>query len=458
MSATQSGIPFSEEAEKSVISRLLTGGAKLAAEVVGTLLEPEHFYMPASKILYGAIYDAYYSDEPIEPLAIGETCAKRLSKLWSVDESQAVVRVRQLSQAQQFGGNVIDHAKVIKRHYDYRLLLELSRALQEEVGDETRTPEDIAGRASQTALKIATSTLHTHEIISIGDLGRNYVRQARILAQAKAEGRELGAYTGLGFIDTFTRGLQPGELLIAGGEPGVGKSAVWWRAALGFSERQAAKPPEEQIGTFVLSLEMSEPPSNQRIASTVTGIDGGRLREGDIEEDHMRRIIYEWGRRKDLPLWFNFASMIRAGQMRALVAEAIRVHNVGLVIIDHFRYFDMDKRLENRNDEDEEKARFLANAIAKELNVAVVCIAHTTKGIENQPDRRPNLSHLRGSGQVAAHADYVSFVYRPYAYATDEQKLTINETDAEMIWRKNRHGLDGIAPFFFEPSTMTIRD
>lgn len=453
-------VPYSEEAEKSVLARMLSGGPKLTGQVIGTLLEPEHFYLPASKVLAGAIYDAYYADEPIEPLSIGEVAAKRLAKIWQVDESQSVVRVRQLAQSQQYTGNVIDHAKVVKRHCDFRLLLDLSQAIQMEVAEETHHPEEVAGRASQRAMQIATNTLLTHEITSFADLGRNYVRQARMLAQAKAEGIELGAYFGLDFIDRYTRGLQPSELMIASGEPGVGKSAVWWKAGLGFAERQATRQlqqGEEPIGTLVLSLEMSEPPSNQRIASTLTSIDGSLLREGDITEAMMKTIIYEWGRRKDLPLWFNFASMMRAGQMRALVAEAIRRHNVGLVIIDHFRYFDMDRRANNQVEEDEEKARFLKEAIAKELNVAVICLAHTTKGIENQPDRRPNLSHLRGSGQVAAHADFVNFVYRPYAYATDEQKLTLNETDAELIWKKNRHGLDGIAPFFFEPSTMTIQ-
>jgi replicative DNA helicase len=454
------GVPYSEEAEKSVIARMLTGGSKLTGEVIGTLLEPEHFYLPASKVLAAAIYDAYYGDEPIEPLSIGEVAAKRLAKVWKVDESECVVRVRQIAQNRQYTGNPIDHARVVKRHADFRLLLDLAHKIQEEVGEEESSPEEVAGRASQRATQIATNTLLTHEIVSFADLGRNYVRQAKALAKAKEEGLELGAYFGLDFIDKYTRGLQPTELLIASGEPGVGKSAIWWKAALGFATRQATRrlrPGETPIGTLVLSLEMAEPPSNQRIASTLTGIDGSVLREGELDENHLRSIIYEWGRRKDLPLWFNFASMMRAGQIRALVAEAIRRHNVGLIVIDHFRYFDMDRRMENQTQEDEEKARFLKEAIAKELNVAVICLAHTTKGIENQPDRRPNLSHLRGSGQVAAHADFVNFVYRPYAYATDEQKLTLNETDAELIWKKNRHGLDGIAPFFFEPSTMSIR-
>jgi replicative DNA helicase len=434
-------------------------GPKVAGEVIETKLEPTHFYMPAHQVMYAAIFDAYYADEPVEPLAIGDTCAKRLAKVLSCDEQDAIVRVRELATGQTFTGSIIDHAKVVKKKWDLRQILALSTSMQEMVAAELKLPEEIAGIASQEAMKIATNTLLTHELIDFGELGRRFVRRARLLKEARERGVELGAYVGLDFIDKYTRGIQPTELVIAGGEPGVGKSFVWWKAGMGFAERQMQRPPDQRLGTFILSLEMSEPPSSDRIASSLAAIEGGRLREGDIDEAMMRSIIYEWGRRKDIPLVFNFTSMLRASQMRALVVEAIRKYNVGLVVIDHFRYFDMDKRRENQVQEDEEKARFLKESIAKDLNVAVVCLAHTTKGIENQPDRRPTLSHLRGSGQVAAHADFVNFMYRPYSYATDEQKALgeITETDAEMIWKKNRHGLDGIAPFHFEPSIGSIR-
>jgi replicative DNA helicase len=452
-------LPHSLEAERAVIGRIMASGHKIAGEVIGTKLEPDHFYIPAHKVIYSAIYDAYYADEPVEPLAIGDGCAKRLAKVWSCDEQDAVVRVRELATGQTFTGSIIDHAKVVKKKWDLRRILELAAHMQEEVAAEAKSPEEIAGAASQNAMRIATSTLLTHELIEFGDLGRRFIARAKLLRKAREEGVELGAYTGLKFIDQYTRGIQPTELVIGGGEPGVGKSAIWWKAAMGFAERQMSKPPDQRIAAFILSLEMSEPPSSDRIAASVASLDGGRLREGDIDERMMQAIIYEWGRRKDIPLIFNFTSMLRASQMRALIVEAIRKYNVGFVVIDHFRYFDLDERIPSQIQEDEEKARFLKESIAKDLNVAVVCLAHTTKGIENQPDRRPNLSHLRGSGQVAAHADFVNFMYRPYTYATDEQKAhgEITETDAELIWRKNRHGLDGIAPFHFEPSIMAIR-
>lgn len=451
--------PNSPDAERAVIGRIMASGPKLAGQVVGTLLEPTHIYNPGLRIVYEAIYEAYYADEPMDALTIGEQKAKSLAKLWDCDEGVAITRVRELADRQQFSGNVIDHARVIKKHSDYRLLLGLAASIQESVAQEDHEPEELAGIASQKAMRIATNTLLTQEITSFGDLGRDFINELRQMVQARKDGVELGAKFGLPFLDSYMRGLQPTELWVFGGEPGAGKSAVAWIAAQNFAQRQMKQPEEKRIGTFVLSLEMGDLPSKIRVAQMLTGIDSGKMREGDVSEHDIAQIINEWGRRANLPYYFNFTSTLRASQLRAICVEAIRRHNVGLVVIDHFKYFDMDQRYEKSIEEDEAKARFLKESIAKDLNLAVICLAHTTKGFEYNTDKRPTLSNLRGSGQVAAHADYVSFVHRPYKYASDEDKAdgTVRETDAEMIWAKNRHGVDGVAEFYFEPARMRVR-
>jgi replicative DNA helicase len=449
-------LPHSAEAERSVLGQMLAD-SKLIGEVLGTKLSHNDFYIPAHKLIFEAIGIAYYADDPTDPLSIGETIAMKLGTLWSCTENDAIVRVRDLAIGQSFTGSVIDHARVVKKHSDMRALVDLAKSVEKAVEEEQKSPEEIAGLASHNAMRIATSTLLTHDLHSFGDLGRRYITDLKTLVAAHAQGIELGAKFGLDFIDKYTRGLQPTELFFGAGEPGVGKSSVFWTAGLKFAERQMKKHPDERIGTLVLSLEMGEGPSNIRIAQQLARINGGKLREGDVSQADIQAITLEWGKRKDLPIYFNFTSALRVSQMRTLIVEAIRRYNVGLVVIDHFRHFDMDERYQSKTEEDEDKVKALSQ-MCKDLNIAVICIAHTTKGVENTPDGRPHLSHLRGSGQIAAEADFVAFVYRPYTYADDEQKLSgaVTETMAELIFRKNRHGLDGIVPFHMKLDTMEI--
>lgn len=456
MTAIGPAIPFNEDVEASVIGNMLAR-PKVAGEVIGTLLEPEHFYSAPLRALYHEIAAAYYADDPIDPFSIGELCSKTLARSWGCDEAEAVRRVQQLA-AGQTGREAVPHARLVRRDADYRALLDLAAQIERSVGNELEGPDEVASMASQTAMQIATGSLLTNEIISFAELGRRWVAKQRKVMAARAAGMELGAYFGLQFLDGYLRGAKPTELIILAGEPGAGKSAVAWKAAVNFASRMLDRPADRRVGTLVLSLEMGEEASSDRLAQGVAGMDGGKIREGRTDEDDLKTIIREWGDRKELPLHFNFTSTLKAGQMRALIIEAIRKHNVGLVVIDHMRYFDMDGRFQSKIEEEEEKARFLSNHIAKDLNVVVIVLAHTTKAIESTEDRRPRLSHLRGSGQVAAHADFVGFVYRPYNHARpiEIENGDVKRTDAELIWAKNRHAPDATAEFYFDPSTMTI--
>jgi replicative DNA helicase len=448
--------PHNPEVEAALVGRLLREPA-LTGEVVGTLLEPQHFRAAASRTLYAAIVEQFFADEPVEPLVIGELNAKTLSTLWHVDERTAVARVIELADRAQ--GSPLEAAKLVKRDADYRALLQIADNVRDRVQVEQDSPEEIAGIMGQAALQVASSGIQSQEIVSFADAGRAFVRDIRVAQAARQAGVELGAYFGLHAIDAYVRGLRPTELLIGGGEPGVGKSAVWWRAGLSFAERQAKRPPERQVGTMIVSLEMGPTPSNARFASMLGRVSGIDIREGTLSARDLQKIIDAWRQHTEVPLWLNYAPTLRASQLRALVSEAIRRHNVGLVILDHFRMWDLDVRLPNKIDEDEEKVRFLKEQIASSLNVAVVCLAHTRKP-DPGSNGRPRMADLRGSYQVAAHSDLVSFIYRPAMYATraDIEKGEIRDTDAEMIWAKNRHGTLGAPKFFFDAERMFVAD
>lgn len=453
-------LPHSRDAEISVVGRCLADPS-IVPEVMA-VVQPEHFYVGATKLVFETIVEQHYADAPTDPLTVSERVGKRLANGWNIPEEEAQRRVQQWA-ADPPPGNLLDHAKLVKSHSDYRGLLKIADMLRAEVATEEKTPEQIAGIASQAATAVATSnTAIGEELVSFGDSGREFIRHLKVEMAAVQQGVEMGVYFGMPFLDNWTRGLRPGELLIGAGEPGVGKSMVFWRGAQLFAERQALKvargqiaPGEKPIGTLVVSAEMSDRESNARLATALTGLDGGQIREAKIATGEFERIVAEWGKRKDIPLWFNYRSHLRLSQLKALVTEAIRQHNVGLVVVDHFRHLDSDRRVDDPNERDEIRARFLKEQIAKDLNVAVVCIAHSAKMREG---RRPILSDLRGSGQIAAAADIVGFVYRPYIYASEKAKDAgeVSPHEAEFIYAKNRNGPEGIADFTFDPSTVTV--
>jgi replicative DNA helicase len=311
-------------------------------------------------------------------------------------------------------------------------------------------------------MKIATDRLVDDVSLSYAQLGQRWVRKQQQNIAAAERGIRLGAYFGYHFIDDFIKGLRPTELLIAGGEPGMGKSAVWWKAGERFAMSEMTNPSGadgQPLGTLIVSAEMGEEPSSDRLAQSVGLIEGEKLREGTITRDELFSVAKQWAGQRDLPLYVNHSSILRESQLRAIVVENVRQNNIGLVVVDHFRKIRPDDKTLKGNEADDQIVAFLKSGLATDLNVAVICIAHTVKSIE-RADKRPRMSDLRGSGMIAADADFVGFVYRPWVYASESQKSRneVTVTDAEMIWEKARHAAGGTGEFQMNLSTMKIYD
>lgn len=450
---------FNREAEWSVIAQMLTQPNAIP-ECIGIQMAVEDFFQPDCRLIFEGAVEAYYAGDKVDPVLIGDRLRAPLSRQWGVPEGDIPQKLYEQASGRAGRHALIDHGKIVRRHADERRLVAVMDQARAAIAEGEMTPEEVSDFLGSEATKVATGTTTRGEILSMAQVGSEYMKYLRRLKLAKDQGIELAAYFGLRFVDNLTKGLAPGELMFVGGEPGVGKSAITWEFVHGFGKRQVAKPPDRHIGALVLCMEMGLIGSSARLASTMSGVPGDKLREGVLVEDELALIARKWKHEEGLPIFWNFASNFRMSQMRALVVESIRRHNVGLIVVDHFRMFDPDRRINNPNQEDEAKARFLKEDIAKDLNVAVVCLAHTTKLKREFSDGRPHLADLRGSGQVAAHADVVAFMYRPWMYATDNEKSEgiYGETDAELLFRKNRNGSLGTSEFDFNPATMTITD
>ena len=449
----------SPAAEWAVVSSMITDPATIG-EVVGTQLAAEDFIRTDARVLYEATVENYFADLPVEALTIAEKTRIVLAKLWEVQEPAVADTLLSRLDERDYGGTVIEHAAIVKRHGTARQLLNVADRARTSLGEGKLSPEEIASNLSTEALAVTSGSVRRTELLDWMATGTEYVKYLARLRLAKEKGIELAVYTGIEAIDNYTKGVSPGELCFLVGSAGSGKSTVAWRAAEGFAARQMFKIAPHRIGTLVVSMEMGNISSTGRLVQSITEIDGTRLREGDISDQEYKQVLREWKARDGLPIYFNYSSNFRLSQLRALIVEGIRRYNVGFVVLDHFRQIDTDKYIRDANDRDEAKVRFLKENLAKDLGIAVLCIAHTIKiqRTREGASARPVMDDLRGSGTIGANADFVGFLYRPGVNLDEEEKmaLSIQDTDAELIWRKARHTEHGTAYLGIDHSRMLI--
>jgi replicative DNA helicase len=449
---------FSEDAERIMLANALADRRVIGAAMTSHDLQPDDFYFPAYRYLWQTLVEAYVTDDPTDAMTLGSLTSVMLSKIWHCPEVEAATRVRDLPTTLSPSPRSAEvHSLIVRRKSDLRSIAALLQGANEGMRGDDPDPTVLASELAKDAAQIAMGT-HRTEVEPFGDLGRDFVSELRLLRAARAAGIMVGVQTGLTAVDAWTNGIKPGELMILAGGAGVGKSALAWKLGLNFAEAQGKRPEGKQVATLVANLEMSRMQGASRWAQALTAIEGRKLRDGSLDDEDMKRIVKNWGERKDIPLFVASPTNPKASQVRATVSESVRKHNVGFVIIDHFREFRMDSRMPgmNVNEVDEEKVSFLVNDIAKEFNVAVVCLAHTRK--VDDPSGKPRMADLRGSGQMAAVAHMVTFLYRPSQFASEQDILSgrVSETEAHLIWEKNRNGPTGTSTFFFDPERMVV--
>lgn len=249
---------------------------------------------------------------------------------------------------------------------------------------------------------------------------------------AAYEGEKTSAVmTGISALDAIVGGFNPGELIILGGRPSMGKTALALSIAL-----NAARAGD---GVAIVSLEMTPDAMALRALSEATAQAGHassykQLRRGEIAEsqfDALRSVAQSVA---DLPIMFLERKF---SDLDALIAGCRQIKRgmgdgLKLLIVDYMQL--IEARGENRTQEISRISRAL-KALAGALNVPVIALSQLSRAVESRDDKRPMLSDLRESGQIEQDADAVLFCYR-HEYYVERAKPGDDDLDKLEKWRE----------------------
>jgi replicative DNA helicase len=88
----------------------------------------------------------------------------------------------------------------------------------------------------------------------------------------------------------------------------------------------------------------------------------------------------------------------------------------------------------------------------------VVAISQLSRVVEATGTRRPQLSHLRESGELEQVSDLVLFIYREEYYDAAKARAEDKEHTAEIRIAKHRNGPVGDLELFFNKEHGRFRD
>ena len=272
-------------------------------------------------------------------------------------------------------------------------------------------------------------------------------------------------------LDGLLGPLKPKQLVIGAGRPGMGKTALALSYAIGAAMNGH--------GVLFVSLEMSSTELAARMAADMCfdgerGIPFSAIRDGTLGEGQYRKVTEAGVRMSRLPFQVIDAGSLTTGRLAMLVRRHARRmkakgHKLELVIIDYLQLLSPDSKGRSNYEAVSEVSRSL-KALAKDNGLAVFALAQLSREVEKRPDKRPQLSDLRDSGQIEQDADAVLFLLRQEYYLRQEEPDQLDPKRAdwqhalakfqgqiEFILAKRRNGVTGNAPGEFHGGYQAVR-
>jgi replicative DNA helicase len=409
--------PFSVEAEQSVLGSVLIDPECITGLI--EIISASDFYIPEHGEIFDAMCELFNKNRNIDIVTLINMLTER--GVYSAEECKKYVGV--IADVVPSAANVKDYARIVHDKAVLRALIDASEEITENAYSARGEVKYILDDAEQKIFNLSR-TSDTKGFVSIREAlvdAFNQLDKVRKDPDAAA-----GIKTGYEDLDRCIVGLTPGDMVIIGARPGMGKTSFAMNIAT-----NVAKSTKKTVCVF--SLEMTTAQLASRILASEALVDSYSMRSGKIsgsDYDHLAKAAAELS---SCDIQIDDTAAITVTQIKAKLR---RMKNLGLVIIDYLQLMQGDKKAENRVNEVGEVSRGL-KLLAKDLAVPVICCAQLSRPPKTNENARPGLSDLRESGQIEQDADIVMFLHGDYS------KADAQSSEATLIIAKNRHGSAG---------------
>ena len=466
-----SDMPHNEKVEQALLAELLVDNEKVPK--VADLVRGEHFYDPLHAKIYEAITTIVERGGEANPTTLWGLLRRDPDAANAPGGVDAYIAKLYESCAY---GDVKGYAKALIELAQRRTIIELGKRMIEDAQEVQvgRTSGDIIDGIEATLMQMDDGAPRAQPLVSI----RSAVEEAIKAAEdARRSGTALtGVTTGLRDLDYKLGGLQPGELIVLGARPSMGKSDLAINIAVNAG---VAKENGQHGGAVSLffSQEMVSRQIGARYLARRAGVSTDRQRRGEVSDADFIAFSQSI---PSFPLHVDSTARVTPSYVMRRARRAQQKHGLGIIIIDHLNIMGAPDGYRSQGETAiiTEITREL-KGVATSLNVPVVLLSQLSRQVEMREDKRPTLSDLRQSGSIEQDADTVMFLYREeYYLSRSEPGRRPEESDdkfndryqawdlrrkeaanlAEVIIAKQRMGSVGTVTLHYDGSKSAFSD
>lgn len=438
--AREGRIPHDVDAEKNVLATIFYDPNTY--DSVAVHLQPDDFFSSGNRLIFEAMGELSATSTVISRSSVAEFLNKE-------GRLQAVGGVSYISDLVDYEGSAAALKYTVDTVKKVALKRKLMEAAQTIVQDSMTPQGDVEVLLNEAERRISELIQDRPEDAAV-EL-ETIVSEVYKDIRARIESGEttLGVNTGFSELDEMTSGFHKGNLIILAARPSMGKTAL----ALNIAANSAQK-----YGKWVVffSLEMSREELGFRLLSTESGINGKKLRKGEITKRQMGEFLAAVKKLSNTHIVVDDTAAITVSDFRNRARKLKKEGKCDFIMVDYLQLMRgiSQRASASREQEISEISRTL-KAIAKELEVPVLALSQLNRSVETRgKDKRPQLSDLRESGAIEQDADVIMFIYRDEYYNKESE----DKGKAELIIGKQRNGATGTVKVAFQPEFARFVD
>ncbi|MGN0767265.1 MAG: replicative DNA helicase [Christensenellales bacterium] len=405
-------IPFSEDAEKSVLGSMMLSAE--AVDLASEALNTEDFYIPKHRQIFAAMLDINARNGAVDVV----TLLEELERRGTADSSGGIEYLTELSIFTPSAANVSNYIKIVEERSIMRRLMYAGTAITRDAMQGSKSVEAMLDDAERRIFNIA---MHNNEDTLTQIRPVVYESYQRINTLINLKGKLTGVPTGYTDLDSMTSGLQKSDLIIIAARPSQGKTALGLNIAAHAAIREGKT-------VAIFSLEMSKEQLVMRLFASEARVNMQNVNHGTPSSQELLKLAEANLTLANANMYIDDRSNISVAEIRSKCRRLKARNGLDMIVIDYLQLMKTPNGSDNRVQEVSELTRSL-KILARELNVPIVLLSQLSR---KAAERKPAMSDLRESGAIEQDADIIIMIYRDPSRTDDNS--------AEIIVAKNRNG------------------